>query len=284
VLYGLLAALGWGTADLMAAVSGRRIGSSRTVAIAQVTSLAALVAAGVVLGQGFSVEATGITIMLFNGVIAAAAYVTLYRGLELGPVALVSPIVASYAAISIVLAVVINGESLGPLLVAGIVLALGGAVVASVDPRQLRRGEKLLQAGIPWAIASLVLFGVATFVLGDWSQRIGWYPASLLSRVGNVAGVLVFALVVRRQAPSVTWSMRAVATAALVGVADIVGVIAFARGAELGMISVVTAVASAFILIPVVGGFVLFRERPAWTQLVGVTAVFAGLVLLGSGS
>jgi len=38
VIFGLGAALGWGLADLFAAVSGRRIGSWATVVIAQLSS------------------------------------------------------------------------------------------------------------------------------------------------------------------------------------------------------------------------------------------------------
>lgn len=281
MLFGLLAALGWGTADLMAAFAGRRIGSSRTVAIAQVVSLAALVAIGWMFGQGFSAGGTAVAVLVANGVLAAAAYITLYRALELGPVALVSPIVAAYAAISIPLAVVFKGEILGSVLVFGIMLTIGGVVAAATDPRALR--GRLFQAGIPWAFASMALFGVATFVLGDWSQRIGWYPASLLSRVGNVGGVLLFAWAVRRRPAPGPVTPQAVAMSAAVGVADIAGVIAYARGTQLALISVVTAASAAFILIPVAGGLVLLKERPAVTQLAGVAAVLVGLVLLGLG-
>jgi hypothetical protein len=41
VIYGLAAALGWGLSDLWAAISGRRIGSGRTVVVAQVAALRA---------------------------------------------------------------------------------------------------------------------------------------------------------------------------------------------------------------------------------------------------
>ena len=42
MIYGLAAALGWGLSDLWAAISGRRIGSGRTVVVAQVTAAIAL--------------------------------------------------------------------------------------------------------------------------------------------------------------------------------------------------------------------------------------------------
>jgi drug/metabolite transporter (DMT)-like permease len=43
----------------------------------------------------------------------------------------------------------------------------------------------------------------------------------------------------------------------------------------------VAAVSATFPLIPFVGGLVLLRERPAFSQAIGVFAVVGGLVLLG---
>jgi drug/metabolite transporter (DMT)-like permease len=55
----------------------------------------------------------------------------------------------------------------------------------------------------------------------------------------------------------------------------------FARGAQVAALSVVAAVSATFPLIPFVGGLVLLRERPAFSQAIGVFAVVGGLVLLG---
>lgn len=283
MFFGLLTALGWGTADLAAALSGRRIGSNLTAGIAQVTSLLFLLAMGVALGQHFHAHGQEVAALLANGVLASAAYVALYRSLELGPVALVSPIVAAYAAISIFLAVIFLRESMTGVAVVGAIVTLAGAVLTSTDLKLLRSGRELSSVGVRWAFVSMVLFGVATFVLGTYSQRIGWYSASLLSRVGNVAGVLTFLFIVRRSIPRGRPMAAGAAIAALVGIADMIGVVAYARGTELGLVTVVSAASAAFILIPVIGGLVIFRERPAPSQMAGVALVGLGLALLGLG-
>lgn len=282
VLYGLLAALGWGTADLAAAISGRRIGSYLTAGIAQVTSLVVLLALALVLGQHFHARSSEAAVLLANGVLAAVAYIALYKSLEMGPVALVSPIVAAYAAISILLAMIFLHESMSGVAVAGATVTLGGAALTSTDIRLLRSGRRLFGGGVPWAFASMLLFGVATFIVGQYSQRIGWYSASLLSRLGNVAGVLAFVFLVRRSIPTRPHP-KGVAVAALVGIADIAGVVTYARGAQLGLITVVSAASAAFILIPIAGGLVMFRERPAASQMAGVALVGLGLILLALG-
>ena len=71
--------------------------------------------------------------------------------------------------------------------------------------------------------------------------------------------------------------------AVLVGAIDVLGGAAYARGTELGYVSIVSAASATFPLIPVVGGILLLRERPAASQLAGVVLVVGGLLLLGAG-
>jgi drug/metabolite transporter (DMT)-like permease len=48
------------------------------------------------------------------------------------------------------------------------------------------------------------------------------------------------------------------------------------------LISIVAAVSATFTLIPVAGGILLFSERPAPNQLVGLVLVVGGLATLGA--
>ncbi|MEX0991004.1 MAG: DMT family transporter [Actinomycetota bacterium] len=285
MIYGLGAALGWGLADVTAAVSGRRIGSLRTVVIAQLASLVVLGVVVAIFRPPMGASSTQIAILLVGGVLGAGAYLSLYKGLALGPVALVSPIVAAYAAITIVLAVVFLHERLTGLALLGTVLALVGVVLTATDPRALRRGGSLLGGGgIPWGISAMLLFGVATFVLGRVSQDIGWAAPTVYSRIGDVAVIVLVGVVLRRRMRGRRLGAQDLTLAFFVGMTDILGVISYARGAELGYISIVTAASVAFIVIPVVAGFVMFRERPAPSQIAGIVVVAGGLVALGMGS
>src|SRR4029453_13276279 len=51
--------------------------------------------------------------------------------------------------------------------------------------------------------------------------------------------------------------------AVMVGVVELVGTIAYARGAEVGLVSIVTAASATYPLIPVLGGVVLLHVCPA---------------------
>jgi drug/metabolite transporter (DMT)-like permease len=281
VIYGLGAALGWGCADFGAAVVGRRLGSLATLVVAQVTSLVLLGLLVLVVGPAWTGSASDVYVLLANAVLVAAAYVTLYRALMLGPVALVSPIASSSAGVTIGLAVVILGESRSRLEIVGAAITIAGVVLASTDPRSVRTAERSGPSGVPWALVSALLFGVCTYVVGRTSQHAGWLGTMSVSRAFTVLTLLAI-VAVRR--PSFSAGGRAgLLGATAVGMADVFGFAMFARGSEVGSISIVTAVASTFTLIPVFGGVAFLGERPAPSQLVGIALVVVGLVMLGLG-
>jgi drug/metabolite transporter (DMT)-like permease len=281
VIFGLGAALGWGLADFGAAVTGRKLGSLATLVVAQATSLVLIGVTLLVVRPGWSGTTGDVLVLLVNSGFAAAAYATLYHALALGPVALVSPIASAYAVVTIGLAVIVGGESLNAIEIAGAALTIVGVILTSTDPRTLRQIDRAARAGVPWALISALLFGACTFVVGRTSQEAGWLGTMSLSRVFTLS-VLLVVVAVRR--PSFSGAgAGGLLGATAVGLADIFGFAMFARGSELGLISIVTAVASTFTLIPVVGGIVFLGERPAPSQYVGVALVVAGLVMLAIG-
>lgn len=287
MIYGLVAAFGWGLSDLWAAISGRRIGSGRTVVVAQVA--AAIVVSLIVLlvRPDLSGIPTVAPWLVPNAFLGAAAFATLYRGLQLGPIAVVSPVLASYAVVPVILSVVLLGETLGGWEVVGVVVTIAGAALTSTDPRALRAGTRTKPAGLSWAIASTLLFGVATYVMGWSAQRAGFLPSLWFGRLTMMSVFLVAALVLRlrdraRGTDPASETLPALRLAALVGVVELVGTMSYARGAEVGLVSIVTAASATYPLIPVLGGVMLLHERPVPTQYLGVAMVIGGLVLLGA--
>ncbi len=285
MIFGLGAALSWGVADYGAAVSGRRIGSFATVVTAQVTG--ALIVSAIVIVSGADLSRLGGVLRWLgpNCMLTASAYLSLYRGLELGPIAVVSPLLASYAVVPVFLAVALLGESLTPIVGAGIVVTILGAVLTSTDLRALRAGTRRSPTGLRWAAASAVLFGLSTYVLGWASQRAGWLPALWLSRTSTTALLLILAGAATARRPRTgertLSARRALTAAATVGLIDLAGAVLYARGAELGLISIVTAASATYPLIPVTAGLVFLRERPAPNQLFGVLLVVGGLLAVG---
>ncbi len=285
MIYGLAAALGWGLSDLWAAISGRRIGSSRTLVVSQIA--AAILVSSIFLVARPSLDRlpTVAGWLFANAFLGAAAYATLYRALQLGPIAVISPVLATYAVLPVLLSVLLLGESLDALSAMGVTVTIAGAVLTSTDVRALRAGTRTKHPGLPWAVASTLLFGVATYVMGWSAQQAGFLPSLWFGRVTMMVVVVVAALVVWLRSgggdPAKGVAPRAWWFAAAVGVVELVGTMAYARGAEVGLVSIVTAASATYPLIPVLGGVHLFEERLAPSQYLGIALVVIGLATLG---
>lgn len=281
--YGLLAALSWGVADLVAAVHSRRAGSLGVLVVAQVTGQAGLsLLLPFVDAPIRDVSATTVVALVGIGAVGGLGFLSFYRGLALGPVSLVAPIAASYTALVAVASIALLEETLTGLSLAGLIVTFVGLALASVDPREIRREAALSRRGIPFAFLALGTIGVVTFGLAVSAQDLGWFFSLYVARWGTVGMLVVAVIAVRRDALRGMWSTTLPA-AAVIGVLDNVGFGAYTRGAEVGLVSIVTAASAVFPMVPILGGLVLFGERLSFSASVGIALVLMGLVVLSLG-
>jgi uncharacterized membrane protein len=282
VIFGLAAALGWGLADFFGALSGRRIGSIGAVMSGQLLSAAFMTVVLIATGTTLAPLGPDVWLVVLNGAAAAFAYVTHYKALELGPVAVVSPIGAGYAVVGVALAILILGERPTGLALIGAGIAVVGVALVSTDLKKLREGIADHLPGLPWAVAAAIGFGVAGFLLGWISDRAGWIAGLWGSRVAQIAFFVPLVVVFREELSRLRPGFG-LWVALLAGAADILGVVTFSAGSERGLNSIVLASSAVFPLIAVTLSVIVFKERLVANQLVGVVLVVGGLLLLGLG-
>lgn len=280
MIFGLAAAVGWGLADYTGAVAGRRIGSLPTVLVAQLFSTAAMTAFLLAGGHDPTVMAPYLGFVALNGIASGGAYLTHYRALQLGPVAIVSPISATYAAVGVGLAVAFLGERPGLVALVGGSIVVIGVMLTSTDLRALRAGTRTRAPGLPWALTSAVLFGVGGFFLGYFAQEVGWAPGLWASRCAQLAMFAAISLARRHEFSSVGWN-AGLAMALGSGVADLLGVVSYSFGASRGLLSVVLIASAVFPLVAVALSIWLLHERPVPNQYAGIACTVVGLLLLG---
>lgn len=276
---GASAALVWGVADILVVQSARRVGFFRTLLVVQGAGVLLLALLAVLLGEDLSLSGGQWAAVAGLGALSIGAYVGFYKALELGPIAIVSPIASSNGAMIVVLAVIVLGESLSGMQALGIALVLIFIVLASVEPAAVRFSGG---SGIRLALAATVVFGFYLFALTTLTDDLGWLLPILLTRA--VAVTLMAAFFAARpdgeKRPLGRLILLACTTA---GALDAVGYLMFNRGAELGEVAITSAAASSYPLIPILVGLIAYRERIAWYQLVGVGGVLIGMVVLSLG-
>ena len=138
--------------------------------------------------------------------------------------------------------------------------------------------------GAVFGVAAALLYGVGGFMIGRYSRNLGWLLPVVVARSGAMVFLLgLLATPLRGPAPR-SQALSGIAWAVLAGLVDAAGLAAFTRGDQVGLVAITAAVSSAYPVIPLIGGLLLFRERLMRWQAGGAVLILAGLVLLGLGS
>ncbi|MEQ1473565.1 MAG: DMT family transporter, partial [Candidatus Acidiferrum sp.] len=174
ILLGLLTALTWGGSDFLARVATHRIGTLRTMFYMQATGLVLLSICLPWLGgwghlhdgSGWQPWAWG----LLAGCINACSTLTLYRSFEIGKMAVVAPLSASYPVLTVILSL-LSGERLTTARAAGIICTMLGIVMVARGEQAPHEDDVEARArsgkGIGWALCSALGFGVLFWLLGN---------------------------------------------------------------------------------------------------------------------
>ena len=204
-----------------------------------------------------------------------------YSAYRIGAVGVVSTIGSTEGAIAAVISV-LAGQQLAPgsglalaLIAIGVVLAATGGGHELEEGVEISRASSLRAAALAGCAA--LFLGAGLFIAGQASSSL---PAPWVILPGRAAGVVLVTLplvLLRRAAVR----RRALLFIAVTGVAEIVGLVAFAVGARQD-IAVTSVLGSMFPPIAAVAAFVLFRERLAPRQILGIGVVVAGIGALGA--
>jgi drug/metabolite transporter (DMT)-like permease len=305
MVYGLIAAAGWGVSSVAAAQAARRMGTLAALLISQATGTIVLAAVLAALHPHLLTLANTTVLGLAGaGLFSLLGWLTYYRALEHGPVGIVSGAAATYGGVTAILALLVLGEPLGRLGGIGAALAVAGVAAAAMqttggpqavvtvdgipmprqwvlDGRASPRSARSRPWGLLLALASALTYGTGAFWLGAYAASAGWLVSALTVYIISVT-LLLAALICRRRRPRC--GLAGVSRAVAAGLAEAVALVAFARGGQAGEVAVTAAVSSTYPVIPLAVGLFLFRERLSALQVLGICVAVTGLTLVSMSS
>jgi drug/metabolite transporter (DMT)-like permease len=233
------------------------------------------------LGLWPAFEAGMVPFAALLGVLGVISVAALYRGLALGPVAVVAPVVASYVVITVILVVIFLGERLtSPQILAASVVFVG-VVLTSTDARELRVTLGRPVPGVRIGLIATLGFGFWSAVFAIATRQYSWIPMILLLRATSFVVVGTF-IASRRIDLRVFRSRIALALGTIVGVLDTLANALFARGIETGYASLAATGTGMYPIVPALLGMLALGERLAPNQIVGIIVLVIGLATLGA--
>jgi drug/metabolite transporter (DMT)-like permease len=290
LLTGLTAALFWGTLDVITALGSRVIGSLRVTAGMQSVTAVLFLVIFVATGATIPTEPASIGLAVLLGLIGAGAYLAYFTGLQFGPIAVVSGMVSAFGGLTVVLSVVLRGESLSPLQALGAAVATVGVLLTAFAFDGGLRSTRFAGPGVAFALVALVLFSLMAITTDVALETMSWIQIYTIARVVNASiGTVVLLVLVRRAGSALghrpeggpTWSNSRIAGAlVLVGVLDVLGLIAFAIGLETAPTWMVGLAASFGPAVTIMVAVAFLGERLRPVQWFGLLGILTGMVCI----
>jgi drug/metabolite transporter (DMT)-like permease len=300
ILLGLSAALLWGISDFVARAATQRLGSYRTLFFMQSFGI---------LGVGIYLFSTGTLVHLLRttswqpwawallvALLNILSSLALYRAFEIGILAIVSPIAASSAALTVFLAF-LSGETVSQARAIGISAAIVGVVLAAthlgfqqkrssmlvkeedVLHRELAPPKNRTTRGVGWALLAALGYGLTFWLLGFFvAPQLGGVTPVWLIRLLTpcVLSLCAFPMHQSLRPPRgrIWWLLLTI------GVLDTSAFLCTSIGLTTDQVSVVSVLASLFSAITVLLAWIFLREKLQWNQWLGILIIFLGILMV----
>lgn len=286
ILLGLLTALSWGSSDFLARFATHRIGTLRAMLYMQFTGFLLLTIflpwlggwGHLADGSGWQPWAWGV----LAGIINCFSTLTLYRSFEIGKMAVVAPLSASYPVLTLLLSL-LSGEHLKMARLVGIsctligvVLVAGGEKAADADDADaVRRSGK----GVGWALGSAMGFGFLFWLLGvRIVPATGATQTVWLIRLTSSALTAALILATRKSIAPPTGRVSVWILG--MGLTDTGAFVMNNFGMRIEQVAVVSVLASLYGAVTVGLAAIFLREHVSHWQWFGIIAIFAGIFLI----
>jgi drug/metabolite transporter (DMT)-like permease len=278
ILFGLLAALLWGVGDFLIRGVSDRVGTVRGLLHSHIVAFVAIGCAALLWRDGPDNPGHAAWLAASGGaVIYVVAIYALYQALQIGPLAIVAPIVGSYAAVAAIIALATGHSSID--LAGGIALSIimAGIMFVTIEPGDDASRSAGRLRGIAWAAVSALLSGTLAYV-----QAVSILPAvgSFRALLTNLAAVIIVTGVVsvaRRE--SIAARNFDTATVAL-GLCIGAGFLAYFFGLSTGDVVVVSILSGTCGAVTAGLGVLILRERVLRHQWAGIAMIVGGVAML----
>ncbi len=285
ILLGVLTALTWGGSDFLARFATERMGTLRTLLYMQMTGFILLTLALPWLGgwghladgSGWQPWAWGV----LAGCVNAVSTLGLYRSFEIGKMAVVAPLSASYPVLTVTLSL-LSGERLSAARASGIACTMIGVLLVAGnekppdanDAEAVRRSGK----GIGWALASAVGFGLLFWLLGNRViPRVGAPQTVWMIRM-TCTVIAAAVILISRQPIKLPRNTRSISLG--MGLGDTTAFVFSNRAMQIEQVAVVSVLGSLYGAVTVALAAIVLREHVSRWQWLGIGAIFFGIYLM----
>lgn len=282
VLLGLAASVSYGVADFLGGLATRRTTALAVVLGSQVVGLGVLaLGLPIILDERLTAGALGWGAV--SGLVGVSGVLLLYKGLAHGRMSVVAPTSAVLGASVPVVYGLAIGEDPSAARLAGVGVALVAVALVSAVPHRSSEewaAPHLPRRGLPEAIGAGLAFGAFFLTFNEAGDAGGGAWPLVASRTVSVLALTSVALLGRRP---VAIPRRIRPAVAATGVLDTSANLFFLIASRRGFVSIVSVLTSLYPATTVLLARTILKERMSLTQVAGLGAAAAGILLITLG-
>ena len=279
IIFALVAMLCWGFGDFLIQRSLRKIGDWETLFIISAVGCIVLLPF-VWTGLHHLFEPGSGKIILFSaGAVLFVAALLEFEALKRGKISVIEPTWSIEIPASIFLAYIILGEKLDILQLFVIFFLIIGLFLVSYRDKNFSK-KIFLERGVIISIFGAITMGIANFFVGWGSRETDALTVSFVISLFSLIGSGIFLLVKGKFNKMFSDIKQNPKLLAAMSVFDNVAWVAFAFGMTLAPIGIVAALSESYIIIAVILGLFVNKEKLQRHQKFGLCIAVASAVIL----
>ncbi|MGH2906096.1 MAG: EamA family transporter [Solirubrobacterales bacterium] len=279
----LVSAASWGTGDFLGGMAARRYALVWVLAAASFGGLVLATVASFASGQPFP-PADDVALAAAAGLAGLVALAAFYNALAIGTMSIVAPISATGTAIPVLWGIAARGEDISVIAGVGIIVLLGGVILASREQDAAATGEAVPvnhRLSVLLALVAAVGFGTIFVLIAESSGTSQFWPSAIL-KAASLVGTLLVIAVIGRRIKGTRPSHREWLFPVSVGFFDVTANITYASATHRGQIAIASVVAAMYPVVTVLLAQTFLKERMAPSQKVGVVLALVGVLVLAA--
>lgn len=228
----------------------------------------------------FEVNFHSIIPIVLVGVFETFVMLLLFRALKLGDISVVIPISDSYVVVTVLLSILLLGESLTSPKIVGMILVMLGITLVSTKIRSSELNKVFsIKKGVVSALLAAIGTGIYFFLVGMVVKGSNWFMTALGIRIAiSITSFII--LIAKRENMKKMWHgvvWKWILPGALL---DVLGFSFYNIALSFSEVSYATIMISAQSLVTVLLGYFILKEKIISQQWIGIFTGLAGLIIL----
>lgn len=278
---GILAMLGWGFSDFLAALLSRKTGSYLSFFWIMLFSLCSLSLFAIFNWPTFSFTYSLLFFTFAAGLLHTIAGLSFYKSLEIGKVSLVAPIAAAWSIVTVFGGIFLFQEKFSTAYLLPLISIILGTILVATDIKEILKSWKSIisDKGIPYALVAMLGWGLGFVLLNQAIKISGWLIPNLILFIVVSISMWIFLMVKRiNLLPSKNsgfWIKALVA-----GILWSLAYISYSVGIESYSTSIIAPLGAAFPAVTIALATIFLKEKVNFGQMIGIASIMGGVILL----